>query len=362
MNSILYPNVSIIGSAYLFVTLLLGLQLTFNVFRLRPTTVVSRVAGAAMLMDSMATVARIVANNCGFAGAGWFAMTIHMWDMVITLATLGIGEVLHCGRVVPRRMTVVAVCCVAVQLLLAMTCGVKGSHIGVLLCTIVVCAMYVRQTVVIVRHDRQLVNLYSEVEGHKGSWYAVTCIVFVVETMMWYVLHYLNFGDNASMLSYNVVMIAYWIYIARNVATQVPLSPEVERTLDRPEPVKTDDASRDALLSDDRVAQLREQIGALMTEEHLYLDADLNIQTLTERLHSNRRYVSYVLNQCMNTNFSEYVNRYRIAHVKHMMETTNFKLAAIAYESGFNSPGSMSRTFRALEGIAPQDYRKHTPQ
>ena len=364
MHSILYPHVSIIGSAYLFITLLLGLQLTFNAFRLRPATIVSRVAGVAMLMDCAATISRIIANNCGFAGEGWFVLLSNIWDLLITIALLGIGEVLHSGRVLPKRMTAVALACGAVQVLLSVGLGRLWGYAGTLLCVVVLCGMYIRQTIVIMRHDKQLVDLYSDIEGHRGSWYAMVCIFLVGNTVMWYELHYLNFSDTETTMVYSVVMIVFWIFMVRNVATQVPLNPEVERAVEEDEkeekePLQVaEELHSKALLSDEQIRKLQQQMEMLMTEQLLYLDADLNIQTLAERLQSNRRYISYVLNSCMDTNFNEYVNRYRIRRVKHLMMNTSWKLAAIAYESGFNSPGTMSRTFRALEGISPQEFRR----
>ena len=359
MTSLFFPHISIIGAAYLFVTLLLGLQLTFNAFRLRPTTILSRVTGCAMLMDCTATLARIIANNCGFAACTWFASASHVWDVFITIALLGTGEILHCGRFFPKRMALTAFACGVVQIIISLSARMFWTHIATLLCVMVFCAMFVRQTYVIIRHDRELVNIYSDTEGRRGGWYVMVCLFFIVEMLMWYVLHYLQFDDTESSLAYSMLMIVFWIFMTRNVATHVPLSAEVEEMVQCDErQILADNNRKESLLSDEQMESLKAQLESLMEEKHMFLDSDLDIQTVAKHLQSNRRYISYVLNHGMNVTFNEYVNRYRISKVKRLIKATDMKLAAIAYDSGFNSPTSMSRTFRALEGISPQEYRR----
>ena len=359
MIDFLYPHMSIIGAAYLFVTLILGLQLTCNAFLLRPTTLISRVTGAAMLMDCAETVARIVANNCGWAGNPSFVLLSHVWDLLITLTLLGIGEVLHSGRFFPKRMALVAFLCAAAQILLSLCVSTFWAQMATLVMVMVLCALFVRQTIVIIRHDRQLVNLYSDIEPRRGGWYVLVCVFFIVEMLLWYVLHYLQFSDTEASLAYSLLMILFWVFLARNVATRVPLSPEVEQLVEIEEQQEqTDTVRRESLLTEGQLEKLKAQLELLMTEKHMFLDSDLDIQKVAKHLQSNRRYISYVLNHGMNLTFNEYVNRYRIEKVKRLIETTDMKLAAIAYDSGFNSPASMSRTFRALEGLSPQEWRR----
>ena len=354
-----YPHLSIAGAAYLFVTLLLGLQLAFDAFRLRPTTLISRITGAAMLMDSLSCAATILANNAGFADSLWFDICSNLWDILITLTLLAIGEVLHSGRIVPIRMTVMALVGTVVWVMVTVICGPSVASMATLSAVVIFSIMFVRQTLVIIRHDHELVNMYSDVENRRGSWYAVTCVVFVVEIILWFLLHYLELGAEAAVIGYDLVMVAFWVYMARCVATQMPLNPSLERELRLSMPESHAACEVKApLLTDLQSQRLKTQLEQLMTERHIYLDADLNIQSVCELLCTNRRYVSYVLNQYMGVNFNEYVNAFRVRHVTHLIETSHLKLAAIAYESGFNSPGAMSRTFRIVTGVSPQDYRR----
>src|SRR5690606_5207680 len=53
-----------------------------------------------------------------------------------------------------------------------------------------------------------------------------------------------------------------------------------------------------------------------------------------------------------------YVQALRIEEAKHMLETGNESVDAIAHEVGYEDPASFRRLFRRLTGISPGEYRR----
>ncbi len=98
-----------------------------------------------------------------------------------------------------------------------------------------------------------------------------------------------------------------------------------------------------------------------MTEEKLYMENDLNLETLAKHIGLPSRTVSIVINRHFNCNFFEFVNRYRIIEAKRMMEDEQFSecnILDIMLETGFNNKATFNTFFKKSLGMTPREYRK----
>ena len=67
--------------------------------------------------------------------------------------------------------------------------------------------------------------------------------------------------------------------------------------------------------------------------------------------------LSSYLNKMLDMNFNQWINTYRITHVKHLLLTTNSTLDEIAEATGFTTRSLLSRHFKTLEGTSPSEFR-----
>lgn len=99
----------------------------------------------------------------------------------------------------------------------------------------------------------------------------------------------------------------------------------------------------------------------LIETEKLYLDTELNVKTLQNKLGTNKKYLYEAIAQFSGTNFRGLINRYRINEVRHIMEEALGKEETIPVNSivtatGFNSYTSFYRIFRQYTGLTPNEY------
>lgn len=101
------------------------------------------------------------------------------------------------------------------------------------------------------------------------------------------------------------------------------------------------------------------RIRNLIEEEHLYLDPNLKLASLSSRLNLSTRDISMIINKHANKNFSNFINEYRIEKAKELLSTsqTNTKILAIALDSGFNSLSSFNVAFKSFTKSTPSEYR-----
>ena len=111
--------------------------------------------------------------------------------------------------------------------------------------------------------------------------------------------------------------------------------------------------------SDEDAAAYCKQLIGLMTNEHLYLDPVLKLDTLAARLKITERAISNLLNQYIGKSYNDFVNQYRVDAAKVKLTDPRFDqytIAAIAYECGFNSLATFQRCFKQFSGITPSQF------
>lgn len=111
-------------------------------------------------------------------------------------------------------------------------------------------------------------------------------------------------------------------------------------------------------LSDSKINTIRGNLVALLEEEKLYLDPDLSLTSLSEKMHVNVHDLSRVINQALEKNFNQLINEYRVQEVKRNILDERKSLLGIALDSGFKSKSAFNRIFKDQEGLTPSDYKK----
>ena len=106
--------------------------------------------------------------------------------------------------------------------------------------------------------------------------------------------------------------------------------------------------------------KLAADLELLMSREQLYKENDLKLETLAEKLNSNRHFVSQVINQYYRTNFFDFINANRIDEARRLLVSDDHELniIEIAYAVGYNNKVTFNTVFKRFTGITPTEYRK----
>lgn len=102
-----------------------------------------------------------------------------------------------------------------------------------------------------------------------------------------------------------------------------------------------------------------EKLENLMTDEHLYRQPDLSLAEISEKLLSNTTYVSKIINDQTDSNFTTFVNRYRIEEACKLLtdpHSAHLSIEGIAYTVGFNSKSAFNTAFKKYTGKTPSEY------
>ena len=114
-------------------------------------------------------------------------------------------------------------------------------------------------------------------------------------------------------------------------------------------------------LKPEKIQKIQKRLRFFMEEENIYLEPNLSLKNLADKLNSTPNDLSWFLNKVHQVTFYEYINSYRIkAFVKKLDRNAhaNHTLLAIAMDVGFNSKSTFNRVFKSEMGITPKQYLK----
>ena len=95
----------------------------------------------------------------------------------------------------------------------------------------------------------------------------------------------------------------------------------------------------------------------VMLNEQLFLQPSLSLQDIAERLHTNKTYISKLVNHSYNMSFPELLNSLRIDYAKQYIRNhPNAKQEEIARACGFLSASSFNNVFRKITGMTPKTW------
>lgn len=92
-----------------------------------------------------------------------------------------------------------------------------------------------------------------------------------------------------------------------------------------------------------------------------YLDTDITLPKLAERLDTSKEVLSQVINRELNLNFNTFLNRYRVEEAKKKLrdpKENQFVILKIALDVEFNSKSSFNAVFKKMTGMSPSQYRE----
>lgn len=203
---------------------------------------------------------------------------------------------------------------------------------------------------IIARHNIDLNNNYSELEGRRLRWVHVFNITFVLAALSSSTLAVIGrkgFEENHMWLLvpssiFTLLIFAIGLLGNRQIAVHAAGSGHLPVTV-----------------ADEKVPdRLKDDLISLFEKKKFYLNKDLNIWDVSGHLATNRTYISRIINQEFGQNFCAFVNGYRVEYAKKLLQSKkNLTVEEIADMSGFGSVNSLYRAFMAIENKSLAAYR-----
>jgi AraC-like DNA-binding protein len=113
-------------------------------------------------------------------------------------------------------------------------------------------------------------------------------------------------------------------------------------------------------LKQNQSQSLLDRLLLFMEEEKPYLESKITLPQLAIRLETNPNYLSQVINEKLNQNLYDFINRYRVEEFKKKLkldDAQNYTLFGHAQNCGFSSKSSFHEVFKKQTGQTPFQYQ-----
>ena len=216
------------------------------------------------------------------------------------------------------------------------------------------------------KHLKQIKQSYSNTKNIDLHWLKIVliCMVFVsfVSVLMGLLSDFLNFinyedGDNLMYITLSVIIYFLGYYGIKQkpiLSNDNPISQiETNQTL-KPKYATSS-------LKDVEKEKLIHRLTKSMENEKPYLNENLTLKELADKLETSPNNLSQIINEKFNKNFYEFINGYRINEVKSLLSDpkySNYSMLGIAIECGFNSKSTFNSVFKQFTGKTPTEFKK----
>ena len=117
-------------------------------------------------------------------------------------------------------------------------------------------------------------------------------------------------------------------------------------------------------VSDQTTKKVLEKLVYEIETRKCYLDPDLNISTLAQKIGTNREYLSQIIHKTYNKNFNDFVNYYRVQEAVEILkkivagEQEDWTMDIVAEKSGFKYTSTFYPAFKQVMSMSPSEFKK----
>jgi AraC-like DNA-binding protein len=218
--------------------------------------------------------------------------------------------------------------------------------------------VYIVWSLILLRkHYRQIKENFSYTEKINLKWLRNLCIGMAV---IWMAIATTSFmEDNLSdsiiftTATLFVFLIGYYgirqgVIFTDPLITSASVSPDTK--------AKYQKSPLDATQSQ----SLLQRLLLFMEKEKPYLESKITLPQLASQFNTNPNYLSQIINELLNQNLYDFINKYRVDEFKERLENAdalNYTLFGLAQNCGFSSKSTFHDVFKKHTGQTPAQYQ-----
>jgi len=208
------------------------------------------------------------------------------------------------------------------------------------------------------KYRKIIKNKYSQIDQINLDWLSFSLNTFGLLTFVSLIHNFIALAENRSVFMVTLVLLLIFIfYFVNKVILKALRQPEIFAGITQNETSKYLGSN----LTPSQIEEYKKQLLALLRTEKSFLDPQVNLTDLSEKLSVSTKHLSQVINQSFNKSFFDFINTYRIQEVQQILkESMDDKLTVLEamYQVGFNSKSSFNTAFKKETGQTPTEFRK----
>ncbi|MCT4614064.1 MAG: helix-turn-helix domain-containing protein [Marinifilaceae bacterium] len=210
----------------------------------------------------------------------------------------------------------------------------------------------------VIKHNTLINQQYSSTDRKRLNWVKLLIYITVVNIVLSYPLE-LVLSEFAMNFYFSILSLVGTSLIGFNALIQ-------ENAINLFFLKKAKSVENNNLESDEPIARkeysnIAIELLEIVQYEKLYLNPELTISNLSEKLNKHSKLISTAINQHFSKNFNTLINELRVKNAIEMLKAgkhKTMKIDAIGTESGFKSKSAFYTAFKKCKNTTPLQYLK----
>jgi len=219
--------------------------------------------------------------------------------------------------------------------------------------------VYLGLTYKSLRKYRKIIkNKYSHIDQINLDWLSFSINTLGLLTFVSFIHNLIGLAENRTVFMVTLFLLLIFIFFFVNkVILKALRQPEIFAGIAHNETAKYMGSN----LTSDQIEEYKKQLLALISSEKPFLDPQVSLSDLSEKLSVSTKHLSQVINQSFNKSFFDFINSYRIQEAQKILkESKDEKMTVleVMFDVGFNSKSSFNTAFKKETGQTPTEFRK----
>ena len=213
----------------------------------------------------------------------------------------------------------------------------------------------------LINHHKNVLNFHANTQGVDLNWLYKLMFVFPIIFIAQVVFNFssnqyylINFSDIAIFL---ILFFCSFHIVQQREIFDLSMQGKVLAEKEIPAQIC---AKKEELIDKNLMLDIAKSLEKVMKEEKPYLNKNLSLNLLTDKLNIRTHSLSYILNTHYNKNFYTYVNNFRIDYCKALLKNSkkqHLSIEGIAFEGGFGSKSTFNTLFKKQTGMTPTQFK-----
>lgn len=208
------------------------------------------------------------------------------------------------------------------------------------------------------KYRKVIKDTYSQIDQINLDWLGSSLNTFGLLALVSLIQSFIGLTGNESVFVIALVLLLIFVfYFVNRVILKALRQPEIFAGIAQNETTKYQGSN----LTPSQIEAYKNELVALLGSEKPFLNPQVSIADLSEKLSVPTKHLSQVINQSFNKSFFDFINTYRIQEVQQILKgSKDDKLTVLEamYQAGFNSKSSFNTAFKKETGLTPTEFRK----
>jgi AraC-like DNA-binding protein len=212
-----------------------------------------------------------------------------------------------------------------------------------------------------------LKQFFANIDDHRMDWLRLLILMLSVQWILYAIKEWMGWpGQWADAINFftNFIDVGIIYFLSFKGLRQAAILQNELAGNQVPEPKEPGERTQQkyakSALSDKDSERILGKLHKALETDALYNDSMLSLRSLSDHTKISTNYISQAINQKLNCNFFDFINKFRIEAAMKQLTNKERKIPVleIAHNVGFNSKSTFNTAFKRHTGLTPTEYRK----